>query len=429
MKREDGFKWLFLDLNSYFASVEQQENPILRNKPVIVTPMDTDYTCAIAASYEAKAYGIKTGTMVKDAKKMCPNLHVVVARHDKYVAYHNRIIEEVVKHTPINKICSIDELSSLLPPNKRSHDAAQKLSKRIKDGIRKNIGESIRCSIGFAPNPFLAKVACEMQKPDGLTILQQEEIPHALYRLNLTSLPGIGRNMSKRLSAANIFSVQDLCNISPKHARKIWRSVEGERFWYMLHGFDVQTAPTNTSVIGHSRVIDPDSRNPEKARLIAQKLLSKAAARMRNKSLFAQKISLSVRTKNAYRCGRDIKINATQNNFTLQRHVLTLWDEIMAECSAVERRRIDFLNIKKVSVTLYDLTTEDLITNDIFEENIPHEKAIHLKNDALINAIDKLQQKYKKDIVSIGPCPKTKAGYVGTKIAFARVPEQEEFWS
>lgn len=116
MDREPGLKWLFLDLNSYFASVEQQERPHLRGKPVAVVPMETDHTCAIAASYEAKAYGIKTGTMIRDAKKMCPNLTCVLARHDKYVEYHHKIVDEIALHTPINKIWSIDELSSRLPP-------------------------------------------------------------------------------------------------------------------------------------------------------------------------------------------------------------------------------------------------------------------------------------------------------------------------
>ena len=216
MKKEPGIKWLFMDLNSYFASVEQQDTPALRGKAVAVTPMDTDYTCAIAASYEAKLYGIKTGTIIKDAKKMCPHLICVKARHDRYVEYHNQIIEEVVKHTPINRIWSIDELSSRLPPNKRTVDAAQKIATKIKKSIWKNVGKSIHCSIGFAPNSLLAKIACEMQKPNGLTILTQEELPGRLLDLKLTDLPGIGKNMERRLRRAGINSIEDLWNTGPK---------------------------------------------------------------------------------------------------------------------------------------------------------------------------------------------------------------------
>src|SRR5688500_18535116 len=133
MQSEKEIKWLFMDLNSYFASVEQQDNPALRGKPVAVVPMETDYTCAIAASYEAKRYGIRTGTKIHEAKRLCPALQCVLARHDAYVRYHHLILEEVVRHTPINKVWSIDELSSRLPPGKRNQEAAMKVAMDIKD--------------------------------------------------------------------------------------------------------------------------------------------------------------------------------------------------------------------------------------------------------------------------------------------------------
>ncbi|HOO50458.1 MAG TPA: impB/mucB/samB family protein, partial [Alphaproteobacteria bacterium] len=115
---QNAYKWLFLDLNSYFASVEQQLNPAIHNKPVAVVPLLSDSTCAIAASYEAKRLGIKTGTKIYDAKKLCPDLVCVLAKHDHYVTYHHKILDEIIRHTPIDKVCSIDELSSRLPPNK-----------------------------------------------------------------------------------------------------------------------------------------------------------------------------------------------------------------------------------------------------------------------------------------------------------------------
>ena len=255
MKPTHDVKWLFLDLNSYFASVEQQENPEIRGKPVAVIPSQTDYTCAIAASYEAKAYGIKTGTIIRDAKQMCPNLICVPARHDIYVQYHNRIIEEIIKHTPINKIWSIDELSSRLPPNKRNRTSAEQISHNIKQGLWDNIGSAINCSIGVAPNSLLAKIAGNMQKPNGFTYLPQEELPGRLLDLKLTDITGIGKNMDARLRRARIMSIQDLWNISPKHARKIWGSVQGERMWYWLHGYDFEEPQVERNyMIGHYKL-------------------------------------------------------------------------------------------------------------------------------------------------------------------------------
>lgn len=435
MKKEDGFKWLFLDLNSYFASVEQQETPSLRGKPVIVVPTKTDFTCAIAASYEAKAYGIKTGTIVKDAKKMCPGLHIVAARHDKYVAYHHRIISEVVKHTPINEICSIDELSSCLPPAKRNNECAIRIAARIKESVRNNVGKHIRCSIGFAPNALLAKIACDMKKPDGLTILPQKSIPHALYDLSLNDIPGIGKNMERRLLRAGVYTIADFCALAPKQCRNIWRSVEGERMWYKLHGYDIPTAETKTSVIGHSRVIDPAQRHHEKARSIGKTLLLKAAKRLRDKEFFAQNIAVSVRDANGFKVFSIRGLPATNDTAFLTRSFLLMWDNLIVDIAQKYMCSMRDIYIKKISVTLYGLVSKDMITGDLFLDQPPdayqknNRGSLSVKNTALSKAIDLLQEKYKKEVVSIGPQPILEAEYIGAKIAFSRVPEQKEFWS
>src|SRR5579871_4523171 len=102
--------WLFLDLNSYFASVEQEVRPELRNRPVGVVPSVVDTTCCIACSYEAKAYGVKTGTMVKEAKQLCPEIIFVEGRHELYTEYHNKIVEAVRTCLPVTAIKSVDEM-------------------------------------------------------------------------------------------------------------------------------------------------------------------------------------------------------------------------------------------------------------------------------------------------------------------------------
>ncbi len=435
MKREEGFKWLFLDLNSYFASVEQQENPHLRGRPVIVVPADTDYTCAIAVSYEARIYGIKTGTMVQDAKRLCPFLHCVVARHDVYVAYHHRIIEEIIKHTPINDICSIDELSSRLPPSKRNIESAAILAQNIKEGIWHNVGEAIHCSIGFAPNALLAKLACNMRKPNGMTIIQQHDLPNILYGLQLSDITGIGHNMERRLHAANIKTLKDFCSISPKHARKVWRNVEGERLWHLLHGYDFVKPRTNTCMTGHSRVLDGRSRTPASAKNTAKTLTEKAAQRLRVKGFFAQKITLSIRTTLHAKGGRCAHLVATQNSFTFLQYLNLLWEDIMGDISAQHHDYGPALKILKVSVVLHDLITPELITDDFWGNHFtPHHHSHnhgHLtparQSDKLVQAMDHLKEKYKRNVVSIGAHSVSRSEYMGTKIAFSRVPEQEEF--
>lgn len=413
------YSWLFLDLNSYFASVEQQENPKLRGKPVAVVPLLTDSTCAIAASYEAKRYGIKTGTKIYEAKKICPQLVCVLAHHDTYVSYHHRILSEIIKHTPINKVCSIDELSSHLPPNKRSKDAATQLAQRLKDGLRRNIGPAITCSIGVAPNAFLAKVATDMQKPDGLVILDESNLEERLFALKLTDLPGINTRMEFRLNKAGIRSVEQFWSLSPKHARAVWGSVEGERFWYKLHGYDLPEQETQRSVVGHSRVLDPDLRRPDVAKLVARRLMIKAASRLRRIDLYATRIDLGVRTSLGDRFGATFPCSPSQDNFAFLNALDLLWDAMIEQ--------INPWQLKKVSVTLHGLCHRNDITPDLFDTSSKDFQKLEKKNKALSDVIDTINQKFGAESIHLGPSPTTKAGYVGTKIAFNRIPELEEF--
>src|SRR6202453_1230189 len=124
--------WLFVDLNSYFASVEQEVRPDLRGRPVGVVPMMADTTVCIAASYEAKAFGVKTGTMVGDAKRMCPEIVLVEARHELYVDYHHRVVEAVESCLPVTAVLSIDEMACRLMGRERPLLAAMELGRKVK---------------------------------------------------------------------------------------------------------------------------------------------------------------------------------------------------------------------------------------------------------------------------------------------------------
>src|SRR5436305_3903370 len=169
--------WLFLDMNSYFASVEQQVQRHLRRKPTAVVTVDADSTVCIAASYEAKACGVSTGTALGEARKKCPDLNVVVARHEIYVEYHDKIktaVEQNCLH--VSKIVSIDEMECRLGGRDRQISNAQELARQVKQAIY-SVGEMLHCSVGLAPNRFLAKVASNMKKPDGLITLTANQLP------------------------------------------------------------------------------------------------------------------------------------------------------------------------------------------------------------------------------------------------------------
>ncbi len=425
---ELGLSTLFLDLNSYFASVEQNENPHLRGKPVAVVPMMTDATCAIAASYEAKAYGVKTGTKIYDAKRMCPNLTLVLARHDKYVDYHHRILAATDKHIPITKIWSIDEFHCDLMGREKTPENARALAHRIKEQIWKDVGPAINCSIGISSNSFLAKVATDIQKPNGLVLLRPEDLPGPLLDLSLRDLPGINVRMEERLLRANIRSMEDLWRTTPKQARAVWGSVGGERFWYWLHGYDIPHLETNNVMIGHSRVLDPELRIPEKARLMARRLLFKATLRLRRKGYHASALSLGVRCLDGRRWGGDARFFAAHDFFTFMQHLDDLWAQMTQEYfGRTPQQMPNRITFKKVSVILHGLQKTGSITDDLFQEGIAENRVKLAKRESLSEAMEKLNKKYHRDAVSLGIVPQTLAGHVGTKIAFSRVPDREEF--
>jgi DNA polymerase-4 len=356
---------------------------------------------------------------------MCPDLQCTLARHDVYVDYHHKILEEAIKHIPINKVWSIDEFSSRLPPMKRDVDVAIETAKRLKQGIQDNVGHMITCSIGLAPNSLLAKIATDMEKPDGLVVLRQEDLPGRLLDLALRDIPGIGVNMEKRLNRAGLFSMQDLWRTSPKQARKIWGSVQGERMWYWLHGYDFEAPETGkTSMVGHSRVLDIESRRPDLARQMARRLLFKATTRLRRKGYMAHVLSLGVRTTCGLKWRQEIRLNSpAQDPFTFLEHLETLWAHMMGQVTDVCGMCVRF---KKLSTLLRELRPMDNVTYDLLEADTHH---VLERRNALTSALDHLQTKYQAETVSLGIPPKTHSGHVGTKIAFSRVPDKEEFWS
>jgi DNA polymerase IV len=290
-------------MNSFFASVEQQENPELRGKPVIVAPVMADTSCAIAASYEAKAYGIRTGTGIREAKELCPDLLIVEGQHRSYREYHHRIVAVLNDLFATVKVLSVDEMACRLSPLMR--ETEEQIGRRVKAAIKAAVGECLTCSVGVAQNIFLAKVASEVQKPDGLTIWRPEDLPGAAYCLELRDFPGIGRKMLIRLQMHGIKTVEQLYAASADDLRRITGSVVGKRWYLMLRGVQGvdygQEQDAERKSVGHSHVLPPDLRNPAGVEKVILRLLSKALRRLRSYGQAAGTAHLYVR----FGSGRD----------------------------------------------------------------------------------------------------------------------------
>lgn len=407
-------RWLYIDFNSFFASCEQQAHPHLRGKPLAVVPVLSDATCAIAASYEAKAYGIKTGTAIWEAKRKCPSLHLALASHRLYVEIHEKIIRTIEQHClPVAAVCSIDEIACRLEGPEQLADGAYALASHIKSMLALHVGPFITCSIGLSSNRFLAKVACDMQKPDGLTCLAPHLLPDALLRLHPTDLPGISHNMYARLHHAGITTMRDLWDLPPKHLRRAFGSILGERFWMQLHGYDTPSIETKRSSIGHSRVLDPAHRPLLHAWPVARHLLLKAATRLRGEHFAAGILVFSARIEQGPRFHNAMRFLHTGDSLVFLKALDTMWQHMLAH----HRPHA----LKKISVVLGNLIPEGDVTLDLFAQKRDirtHEKLSH--------AVDAVQGRFGKNAISYGWKGPSLDNF-GTKIAFTRVPRMDEF--
>ena len=408
---------LFIDFNSYFASVEQQLQPHLRGRPVIVVPLNSDHTCAIAASYEAKRMGIKTGTPVWEAKARCRTLACVVARHRMYLDYHDRLKTEIGRHLPISREESIDEVSCHLDRTQRSEEAAIALAQRVKEGIATRVGECLTSSIGLSTNRFLAKVASDLRKPDGLTVLYPAEVPSRLGHLPITELPGIGPNMNYRLRLQGIGTIGELWQRSPRELRRAWGSVEGERMWHKLRGVELPELPVVKRVVGHSHVLDPELRPFDLAEGVARRLLLKAASRLRRYGMYASVMDISARVEQGGRISITVTFVHACDNATLMAALTVGWSRLLLQ-------RPDQPRLKKLSVQLHGLTPSRAPSLFSAQDGRMRWRE---KQELLSRSVDRLNKRFGRDAVLQGIVPRHVNHFTGTKIAFTRIPEPEEF--
>lgn len=397
---------LYIDFNSYFASVEQQERPELRGRPVAVLPVMTDTTCCIAASYEAKHFGIKTGTNVGEAKRLCPGLVCVHARHEIYVEYHHALLGIINTCIPVDEVRSIDEVSCTLTGSWRQRDKAMSVARQVKRAIRKGAGECMTCSIGLAPNSFLAKTAADMQKPDGLVVIEPSELPQALHGLELRDLCGIGPRMETRLRRAGIRTVETLCAASKAELRRAWGGVEGEHMHDLLRGMQVYAPPTERGSVGHSHVLPPELRNDRDARAVTHRMLQKAAMRLRRMGYCAGGMWLSLRYAGGGSWADDARFLESQDTIELI-HVL---NELWARRPRGRRKPVH------VGVTLVRLIPVTEATPSLFETLRPRA--------ALQDTMDMINLRYGKQALYFGGAH---GGHEASplRIAFNRIPDIE----
>jgi DNA polymerase-4 len=293
------FRRLFIDFDSFYASIEQQDNLEYRGKPIIVVPVVSDYTCAIAASYQAKRLGVKTGTRVKTAKEKIPGLFVCGARPKRYVEVHNQIVEILSQHFKKIQVLSIDEMACEIDED--DDFDCEMISALLKLDFQEILGEHITCSIGVAKNVFLSKVAADMDKPNGFTALGQKA-QEQLETLGLTDLPGIAEKMEARLNKSRIKTVEDLFNTEELKLKKAWGSIIGARWYHMIRGsLQCDYGLSNNEIpksFGHTHVLPPSKRDDAGSFEVFEALLFKGLERLNKHRIGAKRVSIYLSWRN-----------------------------------------------------------------------------------------------------------------------------------
>ncbi|MEO5927759.1 MAG: DNA polymerase IV [Patescibacteria group bacterium] len=286
-----------VDMNSFFASVEQQANPFLRGEPVGVCAYLHNYGCVIASSIEAKRMGVKAGMTVERSRELCPRLKLVQNDPPKYRAVSSKVFSMLSELTDRMEVYSIDEaFLDLTGWYRDAAEAAWALTK-IRRRITEEIGDWLRCSIGIAPTRFLAKTASDLEKPNGLVVLTRENLDDVLGTLDLEDVCGIGPRIRRRLERAGMRTLMDVKRYPVANLMRIFGK-NGLYLWCKLHAMEFERVSKQEELppksMGHSYCVPRRVNYEHKVLPVLVRLTERAIRRMRREGMSASTVSVSV---------------------------------------------------------------------------------------------------------------------------------------
>lgn len=292
-----------VDMNAFFASIEQRDRPEWRGRPVAITN-GTQGTCIITCSYEARAYGVKTGMRLKEARKLCPELIQCPAHPERYAATSTAIMAALSRFTPVLEVFSVDEAFLDLTPVQHLNGNAESLGRQIKQRVLEASG--ILCSVGISGDKTTAKYAAKLKKPDGLTIIPPWDSARQLHAVPVTELCGIAKGIGGFLAQHGVHVCGDMRRLPVSVLAQRFGNL-GRRIWLMAQGLDpapVETIVAAPKSIGHGKVMPPDTRDRAVIRTYMQHMSHKVAARLRRHQLQAQTFFIGLRTAQGWLGGK-----------------------------------------------------------------------------------------------------------------------------
>lgn len=382
--RPQDYSTLYLDMDSFFASVEQQFDPQLRGRPVVVCPCDSDSTCVVAASLEAKRYGVQTGTKVYEARRLCPDLVLVTDSPTSYRQIHRQfmaILDDTLGR-PVSR--GIDEAYLLIPSYLRTAAASFQLASGIKEAIADQIGPYVTCSLGIAPNIWLAKMAANFDKPNGLFTLKQDNLAEFYEHLRLLDFTGINRRLARRLYNLGIYGPSQLYSASYGILKRAL-GVNGEKWYLRLRGYEIdQGVKGSMHSMGHQVTLDPaDRRNSRVINATVIKICYKLAARLRQSKLRGHLMAVAMVDSDREYFGRVVRFGqATASGQKMARQAIE---------TLLKLQR--FGPIIKLVVTMSELAPDEQLSLEPFSLD---------RYEAIETALDQINSQYGNDTIKPG---------------------------
>ena len=290
---------MHIDLNSCFATVEQQARVMLRGKPVAVVNRRTDQTMIVTASYEAKAAGVTLGMKLRDARKLCPELVGVESDPAKYRYVYHKLLDIMNDYSAHVTMKSIDEgvIDFTQAPEAIKNRGLETISREIKQRLRDEIGVAMRCNVGIATNRFLAKTAAGLHKPDGMDVITHENLREVLATLKLTDLTGIAERNQHRLNSVGISTPLDFLDAPADVLHSsVFKSIDGDKWHQRLRGWEVDDVTTETKRVGRQYVLDSFNLTFEQILDRLHHLCESVGQRLRKQGLSARGVYVGVHT-------------------------------------------------------------------------------------------------------------------------------------
>lgn len=380
---------MYVDMNSFFASCEQQENEALRGQPIGVITHPSEYACVIAPSVEAKRFGVKTGMRLPDCRALCPEMVPVLARPYIYRQYHMKIMAVLNSYCSDVIARSIDEAVMNLTSYHYIYPDPMELARRIKADLAKSCGHFVKCSIGIAPNAFLAKLATEIEKPDGLVRITPENIDGYLAKMQLTDLPGIAKANEKRLQMIGIKNPLQMRHSSDALLRKAFGGIVGNYWHRRLNFMETDIYQNDYKGMSATRTVSRQQReNPQALESLFISLCTRLEQRMVKQKAFCKDIYFYIRYHGMP--GWDTKIHLNQPT----QDALEMRQYIRQRIEAFEKEREYKLfntSVQGMGISISNFVKGERIQYGLFDNKINQDKARAVLYD--------IKDKYNKNIV------------------------------